>query len=107
MPGQQRDLGAEQPDPFRAGRGELREIEQQAGIEQKPDLDPVAGHCRQIPQCLVIGAAAGADRDGRGDALLDVGARADQHLTVVAVDDDDVAAVDPLRCLGDPAGNQR
>ena len=34
VPRQQRDLGAEQADAFRAGCRQLRQIEQQAGIEQ-------------------------------------------------------------------------
>ncbi len=32
---QQRDLGAKQPDPVGAGRAQLGEVEQQAGIEQE------------------------------------------------------------------------
>ena len=34
---QQRYLGAEEPDTFRAGRRDLRQVEQQPGIEQQAD----------------------------------------------------------------------
>ncbi len=91
------------PIPSAPVAAQLRHVEQQPGIEQQLDLDPVAGHRRHVAQRLVIGAPPGARRHRRGDALLDIGARADQHRAVLAVDDDDVAGVDMARRLGDPA----
>ena len=38
--------------------------------------------------------------------MLDIGTRPDQHLAVVAVNDHDVAIVDPLGRLGDAADHR-
>ena len=51
---------------------------------------------------LVIGAAPAPRLDRGGHGLLDVGARPDQHIGVIAVDDDDVARLDPARRVVDP-----
>ena len=103
---QERDLGAEQPDPLGTGRAQLREIEQQPGIQQKLDFDPVAGDRRDVAQGLVVSAPRRAGGDGRRDGPLDIGARAGQHHPVVAVDDRDVAGLDLPRRLRDAADDR-
>ena len=92
--------------PAAPGGLELRHVEQQPGIQQQLDRDPVARHGRDVAQGLVIGAPPRARRDRRLDRLLDIGARTDQHAAVVAVDDDDVALLDDAGRLGDPADDR-
>ncbi len=75
-------------------------------MSRSADLDPVAGHRRGVAQGFVKGAAARARGHRRGDRLLDIGARADQHRPVLAVDDHDVARFDPARRLGDAADDR-
>ena len=73
--GQQRDLGAEQTDPLGAGRAQLREVEQQPGIEQELDLDPVAGDRRGVSQGLVKRAGAACGRRRAAATLCWISAR--------------------------------
>ena len=40
VPHHQRNLGAKEPDPLGAGARELRQIEQQPGVQQQLDRDP-------------------------------------------------------------------
>ena len=83
---------------------ELREVEQQPGIEQQLDRDPVAGDRRDVAQRLVIGAAPACAPRPLPSTDCWMSARGpDQHLRVVAVDDDDVARLDPARRVVRPA----
>ena len=102
LPHHQRELGAKKPDTLGAGRRELREVEQEPGVQHQLDRDAVAGNRRGRAQRLVIGAATAARLHRGGHGLLDVGTGPDQHIGVITIDDDDVPRLDPARRIIDP-----
>ena len=96
-------LGAEQADAARAGLGDVRQVDQQAGIDHQRDLLAVLGDAGPVAQRAVLRLAAGAQLDALAIGGLDVGRRPQMHVAGRAVDDDRVAGLDQPRDVVDLA----
>ena len=103
-------FGAEKPDAFRARFGELRQVDEQAGIHLQIDPDTVAGHTRLVAQARIALPAPRAKVDAVGVGFRDIGHRPQMHLTILAVDDGHVAVFghgDRARHLADDGNAER
>ena len=90
-------LGAEQPDAVGAGLLDMRQVDQQAGIEVEADHRGRRGsRLGRLPQRQVLLLPAGAEPHLLGIGRLDLGRRADLDLAGAAVDDDGVAVLDEI-----------
>ncbi|GJD71510.1 hypothetical protein MMMDOFMJ_4471 [Methylobacterium gnaphalii] len=96
-------FGAEQPNALGAGLGEMGEVDQQAGVEVKPDADLVAGQGRDVAESPVLSLATGAQAGLLGISRLDLGCGPHLDLAGGAVDDDRIARVAERRGVGDLA----
>ena len=90
-------FGAEQADAAGAGFGEMRQIDQQAGVDHQRDRLAVLGDAGPVAQRAVLRLAAGAQLDPLGIGRLDVGRRPQMHVAGRAVDDDGIAGLRPGR----------
>jgi hypothetical protein len=99
-------FGAVEADAVGAGRGQLRQIDQQAGIHMQRHGDAVERRRRQVAQRLVMQAPVRSLGQGLFDRLLDVLARPDQDLGIVAIDDDLVAGLDIEQRALDPSDHR-
>ncbi len=90
----ERDLGAIEPDAGSPRFVEMRQVDEKPGVEMQRDLDAVQRYRRRLAD-RGIGLLAGKPHPHIGfDRLLDVLARADEDLGVVAVGDDEIAGLD-------------
>ena len=90
-------LGAEETDTPGGGLFEIRQIDEQAAVQQQIDMGAVLAFCRQIAQRRILLALTKLHRDAIGNRLLHVFVRAQHHRTFIAVDDDDVTGFDPAQ----------
>ena len=96
-------FGAEQADAAGAGLGEMRQVDQQAGVDHQRDRLAVLGDAWLVAQRAVLRLAAGAQLDALAVGDLDVGRRPQMHVAGRAIDDDGVAGIDEARDVFDLA----
>jgi hypothetical protein len=87
-------FGAEQADALRAGLGDMRQVDQETGIDQQGDLLAVLADARLVAQRLILRLAASAQAHALGIGAFDIGGRAQEHFAGNAVDDDRIAGFD-------------
>ena len=106
----EQQLGAEQSDTVGAAFGQMRHVDEQAGIHMQGDPHAVLGDRRTIAERLIVPLPAGAEAHLVGIGGDDVRARPQMHLAGHGVDDRRVASVDALddaRRLADRGDAQR
>ena len=89
--------------PSAPGLVQVRQVDEQPGIEVKPDANAVAGDRRDVAQRPVLLLPLGAQAHHLGIGRLDLRARPDLDLARDAVDDDGVAGIAERRRVLDLA----
>ena len=96
----ERDFGAIKPDAVRARRCQMRQVDQQAGIQVQRDAHPVPADRRSTDKPGMGLGALGPHRQALFERAQGVFRRANEDLTIVAVDQNHIQRVDDVKRIG-------
>jgi len=100
-PRHERNLGAVESDAVGPGLVEMREVDQEAGVEHERDAGAVAGLGRQVALTVIGRAPLLPGREAILEGRQHVLSRPQEDLRVVAIDDHGVARLDALEQVPD------